>query len=170
MLPEDMQQLYESGHSLQAIANMSGVHRNTVRNRLIALGVARRNRAEHFKGAPKSAEHRKKISASMKKAHGNFPRTDEWRLKVSQGRRQTGLRNGTPHTFDLKYGYIKESRLVMARMIGRALRQDEHVHHRDGDPFNNRPENLELLTPSAHLKIHAAQWPRDSKGRYVRRT
>jgi hypothetical protein len=30
----------------------------------------------------------------------------------------------------------------------------EHVHHKNGNPLDNRPENLERLTPSAHERHH----------------
>lgn len=51
----------------------------------------------------------------------------------------------------------REHRFVMEQMIGRALRPDEHVHHIDGDRFNNAPENLQLLSASEHMLLHAAQ-------------
>lgn len=39
---------------------------------------------------------------------------------------------------------ILEHRLVLARSIGRPMLTHETVHHKNGDPSDNRPENLEL--------------------------
>jgi hypothetical protein len=41
-------------------------------------------------------------------------------------------------------GMMLEHRAVLQRHLGRPLRADEVVHHRNGDPLDNRIENLEL--------------------------
>ncbi len=47
-----------------------------------------------------------------------------------------------------------EHRVVMAEVLGRPLREDEIVHHIDGDKTNNRIENLQIMTQEEHLKMH----------------
>lgn len=55
-------------------------------------------------------------------------------------------------------------REVMERKIGRRLRSNEHVHHRDGNTLNNALRNLELLSASEHARHHATGRPSATKG------
>lgn len=56
-------------------------------------------------------------------------------------------------------GYVQkqgtyEHRLVMSEMLGRELKKEEEVHHKDHDKKNNDPSNLKILTKSEHGKLH----------------
>lgn len=53
-----------------------------------------------------------------------------------------------------KNGRMLEHRLVVSKAIGRRLRKDEHVHHKDDNRQNNHIDNLELLSPAEHTSFH----------------
>jgi hypothetical protein len=42
----------------------------------------------------------------------------------------------------------------MAEKLGRSLKPDEHVHHRDHDSSNDGIKNLKLLSTAAHTRLH----------------
>jgi hypothetical protein len=52
--------------------------------------------------------------------------------------------------------WVHEHRLVAERMIGRNLNKGEVVHHRNGIQDDNREVNLQVMTRSEHMRLHAA--------------
>lgn len=69
-------------------------------------------------------------------------------------------------TIDRVNGYLRQwdpvnrstvlvHRKVAEATLGRPLRDDEVVHHINGNKTDNRPENLVVLTNSEHASLHA---------------
>ena len=50
-------------------------------------------------------------------------------------------------------GKILEHRMVVALKLNRTLERHEHVHHINKIKTDNRPENLEIVTPTNHAVI-----------------
>lgn len=50
--------------------------------------------------------------------------------------------------------YIYEHRYLIEQKIGRLIRDNEHVHHLNGEKLDNRIENLQLMKQNIHIKLH----------------
>lgn len=92
---------------------------------------------------------------------GNEVRTESGRIKVT-------LFQG--HRYANSAGQQLRYRLVTCYALSRALRKDEHIHHKNGVIDDDRPGNLELVAASYHGSIHAMAVTlaggRDSNGRF----
>jgi hypothetical protein len=53
-------------------------------------------------------------------------------------------------------------RWVVEQILGRELSSADVIHHIDGDPLNNDPANLVVLSRAEHLRLHAtgSKWKR----------
>ena len=58
------------------------------------------------------------------------------------------------HPFATSTGYVYLHRLIMENYLGRILRKDEIIHHKDLNGYNNKIENLLILSPSEHSRLH----------------
>jgi hypothetical protein len=56
--------------------------------------------------------------------------------------------------YDPAYGNSRKAHIVIAECaIGRALPDGAHVHHANGNPRDNRPENLVICPSAAYHKL-----------------
>lgn len=58
------------------------------------------------------------------------------------------------HPNAYEHGYVLEHRVVMENHIGRLLRDDEVVHHKNENGQDNRLKNLELKSSPGHKQYH----------------
>lgn len=117
-----------------------------------------RGLGNHFFGKSHSIQTKKHISESNK---GRFA-----------GEKHPNWKDGLRRGHDGGYlrltegGYLHRS--VMEKHLGRTLESHEHVHHKDGDVFNNDISNLMLVSNSEHRSIHAKSCKRDANGRFAK--
>lgn len=58
----------------------------------------------------------------------------------------------------IKGKQIYYHRWVMEQHLGRKLNRNEVVHHINGDPHDNRIENLQIMSQSDHMKLECKNW------------
>lgn len=108
--------------------------------------------ADALRGIPRSKKVKEKISKSKKgqMLGEKHPNWKGGKITDKNGYIHIKMRE---HPQSNSIGYIREHRVVMEKKIGRMLKKNEDVHHKNGTKTDNRPENLELLTRSTHAKV-----------------
>lgn len=124
--PAQIRSLYESGMSIQRVAEATNLTYKIVRARLLEQGV-------ELRGRGRSAE-----------------RNHFWAGGYHVDRAGYILVRLPEHPDATSNGYVRAHRVVAAQMLGRPLLRVEVVDHRDGDTSNNHPDNLQVFPDNGH--------------------
>ena len=160
--------LYESGLSIPEISEKMGIAKSTLRFRFKKMGILR-SRSDALRLAGKKG----RLGGGLRGKKRTF--TKEHKENISKAKMGKG--KGTRIT---KAGYIEftmgenkgrlEHVVIVEKRVKRRLFANECCHHKDENKQNNNPDNLELMTKSDHMRLHALKnnhlRNRDKKGKY----
>jgi hypothetical protein len=73
-------------------------------------------------------------------------------LPLSKVAGRYAVKVGPEHPYANNRGYVLRARYLMEKCIGRYLDTNEHVHHIDGNPKNDRISNLRIVTTVEFLR------------------
>jgi len=128
---------YVHGHALR------GKHKTDEQKR--RLSIAR-------KGKPLSEKHRLAVLQNVKRGPDNYAYKGGIWIENRSGRCYIRCRNGRGQLY---------YRAVMECYLKRQLTKDEVVHHINGDPTDDRLENLLLTTASHHNSISNTKYTKE---------
>lgn len=142
--------------SIPDVAAFFNITKSTARSRLLSAGVELRSRADGVRASRHKlgnhARGKTRVFTDSWKANLKAAILDSDRVKNAAGTR-------------VKDGYIEFTTgvhkgrgihvVLMEQSIGRRLKKNEVVHHRDEDKGNNNFDNLQLMTRAEHAALHA---------------
>jgi transposase-like protein len=138
----------ERGRTTVEIARELGVDANTVLHHMRKAGITPRPRRDRMVRVWSDERFRQRMV-------GN--RSSSWNggLTKNNGYLQVHIPD---HPEADARGYVFQHRLVMEQMVGRSLRPEERVHHKNHVKTDNRPENLDLFAGDReHAEHHALE-------------
>lgn len=161
----------EKGMSTREIGKLLGINHKTVIYWLKKCKIETRSQEDSMKGIWSKRKHPhlgkkgklsymygKKMSESNKqklKEANTGANNASWRGGISHHSQGYICRAAKEHPKADMHGYVLEHRLVMEKILGRYLKDNEIVHHINGIKDDNRPENLMLFSSRRdHVKYH----------------
>jgi hypothetical protein len=162
--PQQIANAYMEGKSSVEIAKGVGCSGQHVLRILARSGVVIRTPEQYHSSQFLTADTLKKMSkASSGRA---LPESAKEKLRALHGDKNSQWKGGIT-TSTQGYSVYTQSkvngdkaqrslhRIIAEQKYGRKLTRFDYVHHNDGDKKNNHPDNLVVLSPSEHGKLHA---------------
>lgn len=164
--PELMSEMYLSGLSCNDIASKVGCSAAQVIRILKQYGTSMRNGSERVKLGIKLHDVPRKISeiqtgralsesAKEKLRAITGDKHHSWKGGMTQESSGYIVYTSSPSNGN-KAGMLLH-RVIAEQKYGRKLGSFDYVHHIDGNKKNNHPDNLIVLSPSEHAKLHAEE-------------
>lgn len=140
---------YEENRSAVQVAVLFNCTSTTIKNYLRKYDLRVKDSSEVMKGRVLSEEHKKKIVKTLR--NGKGADNPNWK----GGRSWRGRDRDNAYPIILIDGkYVPEHRYVMEQHLGRKLKREEEVHHKNGNKYNNDISNLIIMTKSEHATFH----------------
>lgn len=160
---DELERLYASGYSMKEIGVQLNMAVGKIHKYFGIYGIKPRE--------PINEITKEKISQANK---GNTYRkghkaSEVTKRRLSEAKSQRGIGHKKKrcdgyiaiyfpdHPKSTSDGFIMEHVLMMECFIGRWIKDDEVVHHKNKIRDDNRIENLQLLTKSEHARLHALE-------------
>lgn len=143
-----------SKKSTRQIANIIKTNKTTILNYLKKYNIETRTISEANTGKKLSEQTKHKISKAIKIKYIGSGNPNWHGGKTKDGNGYIYIYS-PDHPYKNYYNYVYEHRLVMERHIGRYLKPEEAVHHKNEIVDDNRIENLRLFkNKPEHTKYH----------------
>jgi hypothetical protein len=122
-----------------------------------------------------SLARKKYLKSNNIKMNGN--KNPNWKGGIMYDKKRKLIYSPNHPRPDFLKKYCYEYRLIVEKKLGRYLKPNEIVHHKNGDITDNRLKNLQLMTQKEHINLHRKQGDmnlkykqkhnRDKKGRFI---
>lgn len=183
-----LREKYNEEHwTMKNIADCCGISMGTVQYWMNKYNIERRDKWAHLREADRKYKNKKwmlekyvdggcSATEMAKLADCDVMTILTWLDKHGIDRRshEESASSNTPHFYTSERGYeiigdtknqISVHRLVSISHFGTNSVKNKVVHHKNGIPWDNRPENLEIMTNKEHGKLHAEKRRRKILGR-----
>lgn len=161
-LDKEIVRLYvEENLAMWKVAERLNISVGKVFNRLHTIGIKPKGQKDY----PRSEKAIEKSRQSGRMRKGSVI-SDETKIKIAESRFVGGIGHKKlrddgyvsiyfpDHPMATNDGYIMEHDLVMSCVLGRHLKENEVVHHKNHIRDDNRVCNLQVMTQEEHAALH----------------